>query len=584
MICADVVGYSRLMGDDEEWTLARFKNCSEIICRLATTHHGRVFGAAGDSLMAEFVNPVEAVHCAVEIQDAVERINAANPDEPEMLFRLGINIGNVMVVGDDLFGDEVNIAARIQEMAGSGGITVSETVYYHVFDKLDVGFEFLGERRFKNIASPVRVYQALLSSQHSEAAMPAANVDVSSPVPGFHGRPAIAVLPFENLSGDPEQEYLADGLTDDIITGLSQLRWFPLIARNSSFIYRGKPISVIRIGQALGARYLVEGNVRVAGDQLRVSAELIDAETGHQVWSSKFNRKLDDIFKVQEDVATDIIGALDPEIDKAEQFKSAQKPAEQLDTWGMVRRGLWHLYRFTRDDAIEAMQLFETAKEMDPDSSEALIQLGVWHFWSTWAERGSPKGWAEMERLAREAIQIDPSDARPYMLIGVSQVMNGKPSKGRLPLRESLRLNPSQYAAYIGMGTSYILSGEPQNAVEPLSIGMRLSPHDPYAFHTLGELAQAHHMLGEWDDAIEYADKSLRLHPRYWYAQVVRICCLARKGEKTEAGTALAQLLRQRPNFSSNYVKWVPFEKPQWNNELVDGLNMAGLEKHAQAR
>ena len=510
LICADVVGYSRLMGENEEWTLSRYRYFCQLIDKLVTANHGRVFGAVGDSLMAEFVNPVEAVQCAVAIQDAVDKCNAEHPGEAEMRFRLGINIGNVMVVGDDLFGDEVNIAARIQEMAGSGGIAVSETVYYHVFDKLDVGFEFLGERRLKNIASPVRVYQALLSSKVSEAAKPAAHVDVSSPVPGFHGRPAIAVLPFENLSRDPEQEYVADGLTDDIITGLSQLRWFPLIARNSSFIYRGKPISVIRIGEVLGARYLVDGTVRVSGDNLRVSAELVDAETGRQLWSDRYSRKLDDIFSVQEDVAKNIIGTLDPEIDKAEQLKSMQKPAEQLDTWGTVRRGLWHLNRFTRDDALEARRLFETATKKDPQSSEALIQLGVWHFWNTWAERGSPQGWAEMERVAQEALKIEQSDARPYMLIGVAQVMSGFPSKGRVPLRESLKLNPSQYAAYIGLGTSYILSGEPQNALEPLSIGIRLSPHDPYMGQFMMHLGEAYLFLRRHEEALDWAEKSLR--------------------------------------------------------------------------
>jgi tetratricopeptide (TPR) repeat protein len=332
----------------------------------------------------------------------------------------------------------------------------------------------------------------------------------------------------------------------------------------------------------LGARYLVDGTVRVSGDNLRVSAELVDAETGRQLWSSRYSRKLDDIFSVQEDVAKNIIGTLDPEIDKAEQLKSMQKPAEQLDTWGTVRRGLWHLNRFTRVDALKARRLFETATKKDPQSSEALIQLGVWHFWNTWAERGRPQGWADMERVAQEALKIEQSDARPYMLIGVAQVMSGFPSKGRLPLRESLKLNPSQYAAYIGLGTSYILSGEPQNALEPLTIGMRLSPHDPYAFHTLGELAQAHHMLDRWDDGVEFADKSLRLHPRYWYAQVIRICCLARMGQEGEATTALAELLQQRPKFSNKYVRWVPFEDKHWNNWLVEGLNMAGLAELEQ--
>lgn len=578
LICADVVGYSRLMGDDDEWTLRVYRHFKDVIEDLVGSYRGRVFGVAGDSLMAEFNSPVEAVLCAEKIQQAVDQRCAEYPDEPELRFRLGLNMGDVMVSGEDLFGDDVNIAARIQAMAGSGGITISETVYNHVFDKVDVRFEFLGERRFKNIGSPVRVYQALLKSKYAEASMPYANVDVSKPVPGFSGRPAIAVLPFENLTRDSEVEYIADGLTDDIISGLSQLRWFPLIARNSSFVYRGKPINVIRIGEALGARYLVDGTIRVIGNRIRVMAELIDTDTGVQIWSETYNRELDDIFEVQADVARRIIATLDPAIDRLEQEKSAQKPAEELDTWGTIRRGLWHLNRFTRDEAAMAKQLFEQALSDEPNSSEALIQLAFWHFWDIWARRGGRDEWRQMEEFARRALVIEEKDPRPHMLIGIAQVMSGRPKQGRGPLREALSLNPSQYAAYVGIGTSYILSGEPENAIEPLTTGLRLSPHDPYSFHPIGELAQAYHMLEKWDLGIENAEKSLRMHPRYWYAHVVKICCLSRMGAVEDARAAFREFTLQRPEFSEEHIRWVPFLDRRWNENMIDGLRLVSRD------
>ena len=581
IVSADVAGYSRLMGEDDEWTLNVYQQSREVIRNLVESFNGRVFGAAGDSLMAEFSSPVEAVLCAEQIQKAVETRCTEYPDEPEMRFRLGVNMGEVLVSGDDLFGDDVNIAARIQAMAGAGGLAISESVYEHVAGRIDLKFEFLGERRFKNIGSPVRVYQALLASKYVEASQPHTYVDVSKPVPGFSGRPAIAVLPFDSLTREPDMEYIADGLTDDIISGLSQLRWFPLIARNSSFVYRGKSANVTRIGEALGAKYLVDGTIRVIGKRMRVTAKLIDAGTGVQSWGESYDCELNDIFEVQADVAKRIIATLDPTIDRLEQWKSAQKAPEELDTWGTIRRGLWHLHRFTRDDATKARLLFEQALRNEPHSSEALIQLAVWHFWDIWARRGSKDEWRHMEGIARRALVIEEHDARPHMLMGVAQVMSGRPQQGRAALREALAINPSQYTAYVGLGTSYILSGEPENAIEPLTTGMRLSPYDPYSFHPLGELAQAYHMLGQWDSGIDSADKSLRLHPRYWYAHVVKICCLVRNGERERAREALREFKVQRPGFKEDHIRWVPFLESHWNDQIIDGLREAS-RNHAQ--
>ncbi len=522
IVSADVVGYSRLMGADEEGTLARLTEYRAVIDDYVSKYRGRVFGGVGDSVMAEFSSPVEAVHCAVAVQRDIESRNNDLAQNRQMKFRMGINIGDVIAENDNLFGDAVNIAARLQEASLSGSILVSETVHTHVGGTLDVAFRDLGNLQCKNISNPIHAYETILSPQEADSVATTNNlVDVSIPVPGFKGRPALAVLPFDSLSRERDDEYIADGLTEDIISGLSHLRWFPVIARNSTFVFRGKPMNVIRIGSALGARYLLEGSLRVEGERLRVRAVLVDAVSGMNVWSDRYDRNLRNIFDVQADIAQNIVATLEAQISMAEQQRVYTKPPEQLNTWDIIRRSIWHQCRLTRDDAAIARRLFDAALRKDPYSVEAHIQLAWWYFWDVWTQRRSDAGLIEMERLARRAMTLDSMDARGHMLVGIAQAMLHQPDRGRRQLRDAIRLNPSQAIAHSVIGSSHILAGEPEKAIDPLVTAMRLSPHDLYIFHAFGELAVAYYMLGLWEEALSNCEKSLRLRPGYWYARVI---------------------------------------------------------------
>jgi TolB-like protein/class 3 adenylate cyclase len=305
ILAADVVGYSRLMGADEEATLATLNAYREVIDRLVVDLHGRVFGSAGDSVIAEFASPVEAVRCAAEIQQEIEARNANLPEDRRMRFRIGVNLGDVMAEGDNLFGDGVNVAARLEGLAKAGGVCVSGTVFDHVRNKVGLEFESLGERHVKNIEQPVRVYRITLEGEATEGEAHGA-ATVGSTELGFLQKPAIAVLPFENMSGDPEQEYFSDGLAEDIITALSHWHSFPVVARNSSFSFKGQQVRIGQIAEELGARYILEGSVRKAGKRLRITAQLIDAQTGHHPWAERFDRQLEDIFDIQDEITNRI--------------------------------------------------------------------------------------------------------------------------------------------------------------------------------------------------------------------------------------------------------------------------------------
>jgi TolB-like protein/class 3 adenylate cyclase len=576
IISADVIGYSRLMETDEDATVATLKSYLSVIDENVQNHRGRVFGMAGDSLMAEFACPIEAVRCAAEIQRQIEHRNQNLPDDRQLRFRIGINTGDVIAIGSDLYGDDINIAARLQEISSAGAIVVSETVCAHVAGKINLGFRDLGQQRLKNITLPVRAYKAEVTS-NKDFDRTNLTIETAAPVPGFDGRPALAVLPFKNLSRDTENTYIADGLTEDLIKALSNLRWFPVIARNSSFAFRDSTVDMVRIGRALGAKYLLSGSVRFVDDRLRVLARLVDAQTGVNLWNQRYDRELSNIFEVQDDITASIVSSLDAEIDLAEQLRSHARHPEHLDTWGLVRRGMWHQHLLTGHDAAEARRLFEEALRRSPTSVEALIQLAWWHFWEAWTQR-TATGLVEMERLARLALVKEPRDARAHMLLGIVQIMTRKPQVARVYLSDAVRLNPSLATAHACIGSAFILEGEPQKAVEALFLALRLNPHDLFGFHLLGEFAVAHHLRKDWDQALEFSRRSLQLRPGYWYARVVRIATLARRDELQSANEALVEVKMRHPNFSIDHVRWLPFVDAKWNDYLIEGLKLAGLD------
>ncbi|MEM7301248.1 MAG: adenylate/guanylate cyclase domain-containing protein [Pseudomonadota bacterium] len=582
----DVVGYTKMMGANEERTLTILARYRELIDRQVAGFDGRLFGVAGDSLMAEFASPVDAVRAAAEFQKEIAGENADLDVDARMRFRVGINTGDVIARGDDLFGDDVNIAARVQARARKGGIAITGTVYNHVAGKTDIAFVDDGYHRLKNVGVDVRIYHAVLGflEDDDEEQLPSlppasragGSADEFERIPGFDDRPALAVLPLELRGAGKENEYIADGIAEDLIRGLSKLRWFPVISRNSSFVFRGKPVDEKTIGRSLGARYLVQGSILFAGPKFRVSLQLVDAKPGTLMWSDNFDSSMDELFDLMENISLGIIGRLNAEIDRAEQFRAYSKPVGNLDTWDLVRKGMWHQNKLTREDAERAKDCFEEALEKDPNSVDALVQTSWWHWWHVWTQRGDKENLFEMEKLARWAMHMDHMDARPHMLIGIAQLMLKSPVEARSMLQEAVRRDPSSSIAHASIGTTHILCWEGAEAIEPLKTAMRLNPTDISRFHTLCEMGIAQHIDQSWRESVEFAKRSLNERPGYWYAHVVQIASLARSGQVREAEERISAFRSRCPNFRVDHIRWLPFLNETSNQYLIDGLQLAG--------
>jgi adenylate cyclase len=358
MFSADVAGYSRLMGEDEAATVKTLTSYRRIMVELIKQHRGRVVDSPGDNLLAEFTSVVDAVQCAVAVQKEFQARNAELPEDRRMVFRIGINLGDVIEEGDRIYGDGVNIAARLEGIADPGGICISKTAFDQIETKLPLGYDYLGEQTVKNIARPVGAYQVLMEPRVTVAGKE------EKPLP-LPEEPSIAVLPFANISGDPEQEYLSDGLTEEILTALSKVDKMFVIASNSTFAYKGKPVKVQQVGEELGVRYVLEGSVRKAGDRVRITAQLVDATTGGHVWSERYDRDLKDIFALQDEITMKILTALRVTLTEGEQARVYDRSTENLDSFLKVLRGMHHFLRFNEDDNVVARQMFEEAVRLD---------------------------------------------------------------------------------------------------------------------------------------------------------------------------------------------------------------------------
>ncbi len=536
---------------------------------------GRMFGVAGDSWMAEFQAPANAVECAVECQRSIENKNSELPEGNRIRFRIGVHMGNAIANNASLFGDDVNIAARLQQLCRPGHLVISSAVHQHVLGKADLRFDALGLQRLKNIAAPVAAFTAdiITASGSSAPHHLASGVDVSKPVPGFQGKPAIAVLPFDTFGGASGSEYLGEGFAEDIIIGLSNVRWFPVISRRSSFIFHHRALDAASIGRALGARYLVTGSVRPSGENFRLTVNLIDAENGLNLWSHRYRIGFGEFLDTQDEISASIVSVLDSEVERAEQTRLRTREVKDLDLWELLRRGIWHSYKFTKEDAAAARALFEEALSRDPGSGEARIQLAWWHFWDIWTKRQDRPALQITVKLAREAMAIDRRDARAHLLVGLALMMMGQPEEARGYYRNAIDLNPSLAQAHACLGTSYIFAGNAAESVEPLLLSIRLNPSDPFRFHFLGELAMAFYMQGDWIRACEFAERSLQARAGYWYAKATFIASLARSGQTGKA----RQIVESLPApFSIEQIAWVPFLDSAWNDYLADGLSLAG--------
>jgi TolB-like protein len=570
ILAADVAGYSRLVGADEEGTLAQWKaHWRALIDPEIKEHSGRIVRITGDGLLVEFASVIAAVRCAVEVQRAMGERNADLPQEKRIEFRMGINVGDIIIDGTDIWGDGVNVAARLEALAEPGGICVSGRVQEDVHGRLDIAFEDTGEQQLKNIARPVRVYRVRL------------NGTAAKPVLALPDKPSIAVLPFNNMSGDPEQEYFADGMVEEIITALSRVRGLFVIARNSSFTYKGRAVNVKQVGRELGVRYVLEGGVRKAANRVRITAQLIDASAEAHLWADHFDGGLGEIFDLQDQVTASVVGAIAPKLEQAEIERAKRKPTESLDAYDYFLRGMASFYQRSKEANIKALRLFSKAIELDADFALAYGMAAWCYVWR------KINGWmtdrvqeiAEAARLARRAVELDKDDAVALARGGHALgFLVGDLDSGVAFLDRAHLLNPNLATGWYLSGWMRAYRGETDVAIEHLARAMRLSPLDPGLYHMQVGTGFAHLLSGRFDDASSWAEKAFREEPNYLPAASVMAASHALAGRLEEARQAMERLRQIDPALRiSNLKDWYPIRRPEDLSIWTEGLRKAGL-------
>ena len=570
ILAADVVGYSRLMEQDEAGTFERLRQRrTELVEPAIARYHGRVFKLMGDGLLVEFGSAVEAIECAAAIQQAMADANRGMPQDRRIDMRIGLHVGDVIIEGDDRHGEAVNVAVRLEQVAQPGGICVSRRVMGMARQKVALGFDLLGEERLKNIAEPVAVYSVRLDGSSSQQALQ------------LPSKPSIAVLPFNNLSGDPEQDYFADGVVEEIITALSRMRWLFVIARNSSFTYKGRAIDVKQVGRELGVRYVLEGSVRKAGNRVRIVGQLIDAATGAHLWADRFEGPLQDIFELQDQVTGNVVGAIAPRLEQAEIERAKRKPTENLDAYDYYLRGMANLHLWTREGSEEALSAFKRAIEIDPNFASAYGMAA-----RCYSQR-KVSGWvvdrkkelAEAEWLARRAAQLGRDDAIALAMAGIAfGYVCGDLDQGAALTDRALELDPNLAWAWLFSGWIRVWLGEPEVALQHIARAMRLSPQDPWLSNMQSCIASAHFFAGRYAEALSWADRAARDNPRHLMAPTTAAASNALAGRMTEAQKAVARILEIDPSMRlSNLQEFIPLRRPEDFERFTAGLRKAGL-------
>ena len=511
ILAADVVGYSRLMGADEEDTFARLKaHRRELIDPQVVEHHGRVVKLTGDGLLIEFPSVVEAVRCAVKIQQVIADRNAQIAPEKRIEFRIGINLGDVIVEDGDIYGDGVNIAARLEATAVPGGICISARVLDEIRTKVDLEYEDLGERQLKNIAHPVRAYHV----RNRDAAIATVPPLGAQPL-ALPDKPSIAVLSFTNMSGNPDQEFLGDGIAEDVLTELSRLRWLFVIARNSSFTYKGKAVDIKQVGRELGVRYVLEGSVRRSGNRVRVTGQLIDAISGAHVWADRYDRQLDDIFAVQDEITAAVAAAIAPAIVDAEQHRAVRKPPENLGAWEAYQRGLWHMSKQRGRSERLGAHLLPTGDRPRCKLCPRLLRLATTYLLGglVYQQRAKPKRVKLAEPLARQAVALDGHDADVLTRVGLRLNQKGDREGALREAEQALLMSPNCVDAYGLKGAVLIFSGRHDEGRAALEACLPLSPRDPRRAIRLSHLAASHYLEGNYSVAVETARRSVGNFP-----------------------------------------------------------------------
>ena len=576
ILAADVAGYSRLMGADEEGTLAALRELRrELADPKIKEHRGRIVKTTGDGLLVEFASVVDAVRCAVEVQQEMAERNVGVPEEQRIQFRIGINLGDIIKDGRDIYGDGVNVAARLEALAEPGGICVNRVVRDQVRDKLDFAFEDAGEQRVKNIARPLRVYH-VRPGQLADEEMSAAQPPLALP-----DKPSLAVLPFTNMSGDPEQEFVSDGIAEDVISALSHYPSLFVIARNSTFTYKGRAVDVKQVGRELGVRYVLEGGVRKAGNRIRVTAQLIEAETGNHVWANRYDRDLADIFAVQDEITHALTTALTPAIADAELRRAIRKPPESLDAWAAYQRGLWHLSKANSEDDTIAQNFFRRAIDLDPTfapgySALALAQLQAA---AIYQKLSLAEAQSSAEALARRAVSLDGADAEARSCLGWALQARGELDGALVEIERALAMSPNLAVAHWQRGATLIFSGQPMKGLDALETCIRLDPCDPFMAVRLLHIACGLYFAREYEGVIEAAKRLIRSYPDFPMIYRWPAAALGQLGRAAEAREWLEKAISYAPAAFKMYVhNRVPWFRPEDHAHLVEGLRKAGWE------
>ena len=579
VLAADVAGYSRLMGADEEGTLARLKEVRKtLVDPTIAKHRGRIVKTTGDGMLVEFASAVDAVRGAVEVQRGMADQNVSVPPHQRIEFRIGIHVGDIIIDDNDIFGDGVNVAARVENECEPGGVCLSGNAFEQIRGKTDFTFDDLGEKRLKNIERPVRLYAvrgATSAAATTTAAISIMQSDKSKPLP-LPDKPSIAVLPFQNMSGDPEQEYFADGMVEDIITALSRFKSLFVIARNSSFTYKGRAVDIKQVGRELGVRYVLEGSVRKGGNRMRITAQLIDATSGAHVWADRYDRDPSDIFAVQDEITASVAGIIEPALADAEQQRVLRKPPDSLDAWEAYQRGLWHFNRYSPEENKTALNFFRQAIALDPNFAPGhygyalALQWEIWHF--------STRPFSEVQGLARAeaqiAVSLDDKDAMAHAILAHMMMWNGEWEAAIAEARTAIALNPNSAFVISMLGCVLGYGGYREESLTRLQQAMRASPHDPLTWLWTIWKGAIQLLSRDFDAAIQTFQQVLRLRPGFNHAQVSFAICHAHLGRIDEARQALK---RARQQFQDPRYQSAPWLRPEDKALRLEGIRLAEM-------
>jgi adenylate cyclase len=583
VLAMDVAGYSRLMGADEEGTLSKLKAIRKaLVDPKIVEHRGRIVKTTGDGMLVEFVSAVDAARCAVEVQRDMAAQNADVPQHGKIEFRIGVHVGDIIIDDNDIFGDGVNIAARLEGIADPGWVCISDDAHRQIRGKVDFSYNDMGFQTLKNIAEPMRAWRMRLGGDGlslvslSSSSAPAAALVLPD-------KPSVAVLAFQNMSGDAEQEYFADGISEDVITALSKSRWLFVIARNSSFTYKGHAVNIKKVGNELGVRYVLEGSVRRAGNRLRITAQLIEAATGTHLWAERYDRALDDIFAVQDEITHSIIGAIAPGIVAAEIERSQGKKTAELGQWERLMRAHWHIRRFTREDSNEAISLLDELLRLQPNNALALADLAFsLHFAALFGWTDLPDAARiRMTEAARGAVASDEQSAAAHTSLGINELFLGQHENAIGRLLRAIDLDPNSSFALGYLGTAYAFGGDCDRAIEKLQEAIRLSPRDFLMVVWFTVSAWAYLSAGKFEQAADCGKRAVDCNPAFPDAHATFAVASAHLGREADARAGLDEFMRLMPGLTLKDQRLIrPFRRPADGERFLKGLVKAGLPEH----